>query len=49
MIFSVNDVNMCCFADKDSDTVDGSIRLMAAGGNGFKIMVKPPVLKGVYR
>ena len=21
---------------------------MAAGGNGFKIMVKPPVLKGVY-
>ncbi|XP_072037766.1 putative elongator complex protein 1 [Amphiura filiformis] len=34
--------------DTDGDSVDGSIKLMAAGGNGFKVRVKPPVFKGVY-
>ena len=49
MIFSLNNFILSYFVDTDSDAVDGSIRLMAAGGNGFKVMVKPPVFKGVYR
>ncbi len=44
--------NIICillFTDSDDDKVDGSVKLMAAGGNGFKVMVKPPVCKGLYR
>ena len=35
--------------DLNSDKIDDGVRLMAMGGNGFKLMVKPLVLKGVYR